>query len=171
MINRFNRKEFYRHVNGQCSFKSFPGANSKDLNHYVIPTLNNVKPDVALIHVGTNDVRKRNGNFRDENEIANEILEVGRNCRKNGVNKVFVSSIVCRRKPEENDLVQKINRSVMNMCVNEGYIFVDNSSIGTDHFWNDGFHILTTLVLIYWQMILLMQLILYDVMIGTRGWE
>ena len=63
MINRFNRKEFYRLVKGHCTFKSFQGANSKDLNHYVLQTLNNVKPDVAMVHVGTNDVRKRKESF------------------------------------------------------------------------------------------------------------
>ena len=29
----------------------------------------------------------------------------------------------------------------MNMCVNEGYFFVDNSSIGTDHLRDDGLHL------------------------------
>ena len=41
---------------GKAFFRSFSGANSKQLNHYIIPTLVDDKPDVVLLHVGTNDI-------------------------------------------------------------------------------------------------------------------
>ena len=47
------------------------GANTKQLQHYIMPTLQNDKPDAVIIHVGTNDILQKNQN---EKEIANYIF-------------------------------------------------------------------------------------------------
>ena len=41
---------------GRIHLKLFPGAKSKQLNHYVKSTLDEYKYDSAIIHVGINDI-------------------------------------------------------------------------------------------------------------------
>ena len=50
--NDFNME--LRH--GKAFFRSFSGALAKQLRHYIIPTLIDVKSNVIVIHVGTNDI-------------------------------------------------------------------------------------------------------------------
>ena len=39
-------------------FKCFSGANTKQLNHYVIPVLVDDKPQTVVIHIGSNAIAK-----------------------------------------------------------------------------------------------------------------
>ena len=43
-------------VTAKPFFRSFSGANAKQLRHYIIPTLIDDKPDAITIHVGTNEM-------------------------------------------------------------------------------------------------------------------
>ena len=45
--------------NGSAQFMIFPGCNSKELYHYLDPTLENENFGNAVIHVGTNDINNR----------------------------------------------------------------------------------------------------------------
>ena len=83
--------------NGTVFVKSFTGATSNDLNTYVGPTLNKDKPDAVVIHIGTNDVSNLRFHDRKPKEVTDEIIQIGSKCRENGVNEVFISSIVCRK--------------------------------------------------------------------------
>ena len=38
-------------------FRSFSGANSKQLDYYIVPNLEDDKPDFVLLHVGTNNTQ------------------------------------------------------------------------------------------------------------------
>ena len=71
--------------------KVHPGCTPLDLNYYYKRTLELEKPDICIIHVGTNKIG------RDEPfEIANGIAETVKTCHDLGVNKVYVSSIIYR---------------------------------------------------------------------------
>ena len=50
--NDFNKE--LRH--DKAFFRSFNGANAKQLRHYIIPILIHDKPDATVIHVGANDI-------------------------------------------------------------------------------------------------------------------
>ena len=41
---------------GRIQLKAFPGAKANQLNHYVVPTLEEFDYDCAIIHVGINDI-------------------------------------------------------------------------------------------------------------------
>ena len=52
-------REFNRSItNATARLKSFPGAASKELTHYVVPTLQEESFSLALIHIGINDILK-----------------------------------------------------------------------------------------------------------------
>ena len=48
-------------INGdKVYFQCFSGANTKQLDHYVIPALVDEKPQTVLMHIGSNDITKFN---------------------------------------------------------------------------------------------------------------
>ena len=47
-------------TNGKARFKYFRGATSKELLHYIDPTLKESNFEVAVIHVGINDLMNSN---------------------------------------------------------------------------------------------------------------
>ena len=79
--------------NGKAYFRSFSSATSKQLDHYIIPSLVDDHPDAVIIHVGTNDI-SYNANYED---IARNIIKIGSSCKSHGVNNVFVSSILVKK--------------------------------------------------------------------------
>ena len=73
---------------------------AKRLLHYCLPTLADEKPEVVVIHVGCNDLTTKRGELLNQtfvNEVADVIIDMGKVCIQNGVNKVFISSIVCSK--------------------------------------------------------------------------
>ena len=65
---------------GRIHLKSFPGAKSKQLNHYVKPTLDQYKCDSAIVHVGINDIL-RCKNKSELEELPTNIKEIGKTCQ------------------------------------------------------------------------------------------
>ena len=64
--------------NDMCKYssllkRSFPGCTASQLTHFAKPSLQEDKPDIAIIHVGTNNLTKKN---QTEVEIFIEIMDV-----------------------------------------------------------------------------------------------
>ena len=57
-------------------FKCFSGANTKQLDHYVIPALVDEKLQTVVIHIGPNDITKFTYHDVDVNDLANRILQM-----------------------------------------------------------------------------------------------
>ena len=56
-IKRIRRNDFNKELkNGKAIFRSFSGANTRQLDHYILPPLVDDKPDAVIIHVGTNNI-------------------------------------------------------------------------------------------------------------------
>ena len=56
-VKRIRRIDFNKELrHGEPYVRSFSGATSKQLDHYIIPSLVDDKPDAFIIHVGTNDI-------------------------------------------------------------------------------------------------------------------
>ena len=62
-------------------FKCFSGANTKQLDHYVIPVLVDKKPQTVVAHIGSIDITKFNYHDVDVNDLANRIVQIGLKCR------------------------------------------------------------------------------------------
>ena len=144
ITKRVRGKEMNKHLlNGRAFIKSFPGARSKELNHYIVPTIAEENPDAVVIHVGTNDLNPKRGRPEKSNQkIAEEIVQIGRDCRFQGINQIFISSITCRRKQEEMEKVREINNITKGLCATENFNFISNDSINVQHLWKDGLHLL-----------------------------
>ena len=82
-IKRIRRNDFNKELkNGKAIFQSFSGADTKQLDYYILPPLVDDKPDAVIIHVGTNDTLT-NANHE---EIARIVIKIGFNCKNHGVN-------------------------------------------------------------------------------------
>ena len=122
---------------GKAFFRSFSGANSKQLDHYIIPTLVDDRPDAALLHVGTNDILSN----ANDTELANNIINVGLNCKNHGVSNVFISSILVKKNPKLNPVVQRINYQLRELSEINGFLFINNDVMTTEDLWRDDIHL------------------------------
>ena len=77
-------------------FKCFSGANTKQLDHYVIPVLVDDKPLTVVIHIGSNDIAKFNYHDVDLNYLPDRILQIGLNFRYYGVESIAIASVPLR---------------------------------------------------------------------------
>ena len=143
MVKRIKGFQIARSLRqGKVFVKSFPGATCNDLKHYVVPTLEQECPDTVVIHIGTNNIRPRSNNVVSTPEqIATEIIEIGKNCKRVGVSNIIISAITCRKNQIDNDKVRVVNEQVRNLCVEENFSYISNNSITQSHIWEDGIHL------------------------------
>ena len=115
-LNNFNKE--LRH--GKAFFRSFSGANAKQLRHYIIPALIDDKPDAIVIHVGTNDIL----NHANHEDIARSIINIGLDCKKNGVNEVLISSVLVKKNRNLAAIVSLVNDMLRDLCEKNGLFYL-----------------------------------------------
>ena len=114
---------------GYAKFKTFPGADSKEILHYVNPTLESGSYDSAFLHFGVNDLRQKAISKSDSvGNLIENIRKTAVKCMSHGVSKVFVLAIV-RNKRIPESLLEEVNERISFMCKDNSFIFVDNSNI------------------------------------------
>ena len=137
ICKRINMNQFNSHLrNATAIKKSFPGATTSQLKHYIIPTLEEEKPDTVVICIGTNNFTKTN---KSVDEIAKEIITIINICHGAGVNEVYVSGIICRPLYQAN--VDELNRILKSYASIHNYKFIENSNINQNHLWKDKLHL------------------------------
>ena len=128
--------------NAKCVIKSFSGAKIDDLQHYAIPPLEQEKPDIAVIHVGSNNVTYDNLGD-DPNVIAEKIIQIGQRCIEYGVKDVIISSIFVKHSLTLSAFIRKINDELRVLCELCNFKFVSNDNIIRKHLCGDGVHLTT----------------------------
>ena len=83
--------------------------------HYANPTLEESEFDVAIIHVGINDLLNCEGDIDQINNILRNIEQIVYKCRQYSVKNIFLSGLVItNRLPEQ--LMKEFNKSIRNIC-------------------------------------------------------
>ena len=140
MVKGIRMREFNSYVrNGFMKLRPFPGATTKQLAYYAVPSLVDETPDRVIIHAGCNDIPNRNSS---PEEIAKEIIKLAELSRAYGVNDVFVSALICRANTYLNDKVTRVNFLLNIICKEKGFIFIENKNIELGDLWKDGLHLL-----------------------------
>ena len=144
MVSRVKVREFnncVKEVGLQATMrkKFFPGGKAKELAHYLQPTFEAMKPDVFILHVGTNDLQERNF---DAKTLLTDIIRICQDARDKGVNTIFVSSIIARKDLSLQRRLDEINLILENDCKENGFIFISNENIMHEHICNDGVHLI-----------------------------
>ena len=137
-IKRIRRNDFNKELkNGKAIFQSFSGADTKQLDHYILPPLVDDKPDAVIIHVGTNDILT-NANHE---EIARNIIKIGLNSKNHSVNDVVISSVLVKKNPNLNALIRRVNDLLRDLCSMNGFGYICNDAITTEYLWKDGINL------------------------------
>ena len=111
----------------------FPGAKASQMNHYIIPTLEEYKYDCAIIHVGINDILP-NKNNTDMYNLPDSILEIANTCQNCNIGKIFISAILKWTKVN----ILQIDKTLKYLCSRGNFIFAEHKNIGFDDLWVDG---------------------------------
>ena len=79
-LNRINKSRFKNdNIEHAVYFKCFSGSNTKQLNYYANPTLVDEQPNTVIVHIGSNDITKFNYSKVDVEDLAQRIIDVGKN--------------------------------------------------------------------------------------------
>ena len=117
---------FQKSVNGgKTYFHVFRGATSKRLNHYILPVLHEEHPEVVLLHIGSNDINNQTKNGINNEELMGDIINTVKSCIDIGVKEVVIS-ILSKKNIALTRLIRKVNDSLREQCVLNGYGFTSN---------------------------------------------
>ena len=86
------------------------------MNYYVILELLEDKPDIVIVHVGTNDVLNR----CDQDQIIKNMQQIYITCKKINVNQVTILGIFSC-KTMDNSVINYINKNLKVQSTTEGY--------------------------------------------------
>ena len=115
--------------NGNVKISVHPGATSVDMKDYINPTIRR-KPDVLIIHVGTNDLNT------EIDTVANLQTTINRVKKKSSETKIIISSLLMRHDQKNiEEKVLQLNRDIKKLCEENliDYICnknIDNSCLG-----------------------------------------
>ena len=116
--------------------KSFSGATSSCMEHYMVPSMEK-KPDNVILHVGTNDLKS----VDTANKIAGRIVDLAVKCVRNfSVNRVVVSGIV-QRGDNLRGKAKLVNDIVRGSCLSRNIPFICNENINLSDLNNSKLHL------------------------------
>ena len=133
---KFLRSDEMSSVNNAVNVMKHPGSTTDDMVDYVRPVTRK-KPDVIIMHVGTNDLTKGVNTMSKVRKIVSAIQEVDstRNIQ------LGFSSIVQRADKDYSKEIKDINTRLKSYCLGKGLIFVDNSNIDESCLNNSKLHL------------------------------
>ena len=122
----------------RVSVKYFSGANTNQLDYYVVPLLVDEKPDGGVIHIGSNDITKINYNNVNAEELAHRIINIGLKCRSYRVINIAVSSILKRSSFNINQVIHQVNNILKSLYKINDFSYICNDLVNENYFWKDG---------------------------------
>ena len=142
-LQYFGKERFKKNVDGaNVYFKFFSGANTKQLDYYVVPALADESPDSVIIHIGSNDIAKSNCNNENVEDLAKKIIYIGVKCKACKVSNIAISSILVRSDPKINQVIKQVNRLLQELCKTNNIYFICNNAIDNTFLWKVGLHLI-----------------------------
>ena len=139
-IQRNKLSKSFQKDSARCVLKPFGGAKVEDLEHYIIPNLEQNKPDVVVIHIGSNNVSYNKLNI-DPSVLAENIIRIGTKCMQYGVEEVVISSIFVKESIELSAYIRRVNEKLQGLCSKHKFHFVSNDNISRKVLCGDGVHL------------------------------
>ena len=72
--------------------------------------------------------------------IMHIILDIGKKCKRYGVEKVFISALVISRRVNPNR-IENLNKLIKEGCNLHDFVFIGYRNIKDEHLWKDGIHL------------------------------
>ena len=111
--------------NDQVQVKTHLGATTDDMIDYIKPTIRQ-KPDIVIVHSGTNDLTKDVNTMNRVRKVVAAVKEID----TEGKIKLGFSGIVARGDINKEDIVSTNNR-LEKYCKGNEFFFIDDSNIDT----------------------------------------
>ena len=99
----------------KCVMESFSGARIQDLEHYVTPHFEHDKPDIVVIHLGTNNVSYNNLD-KYASILAENIIKVENKCIDFVVEELVISPIFVKESIRLSSIIRKLNDELRFLC-------------------------------------------------------
>ena len=122
---------------GIAQFKAFPGSTSQQLNHHLIPVLQEHEYNGAIIYIGIKDLIKNPNENKYATKIPRGVIDIALQCQNHNIGTVFISSIVYSTKVNY-ELLYKVNNFLHEECVKNGFYFIDNAAVTERDLWKEG---------------------------------
>ena len=141
IIRGIRVRDFNQQVkNDYAKFKSFPGCNSKEILHYIEPTLETGFYDNVILHVGVNDLLNDKLSRSTDNLMSN-LVNIVNKCKSFGVMDLFLSGIDFNKRIPYT-VIKKVNEKIADMCKKNSIVFTDNGNISNVDLYQDGLQLL-----------------------------
>ena len=114
--------------------KSFSGATSTAMSHYLKPNLE-MKPDEVILHVGTNDLKSNT-----PQEVTDKIIDLARQVEDSSEARVVISSLVAR-KGKLNEKVIQVNKLLKRYCSQNEWQLIEHLNISHKGLNRGGLHL------------------------------
>ena len=116
MLKMLNSERMRRSIGENAVIKTFPGAKTSDMKHYVQPALL-TKSKRIVIHVGTNDISKGT----EPKAVVNGIEDLYKGIvNSNKSIQIAISEIIFRDNLELNNKIETANELLNNICLKHG---------------------------------------------------
>ena len=130
MIKFIDARKLRHSTNMKIAVKTFPGARTEDMIHYVKPTLSK-QPSQLIIHVGTNDLSSKS-----PTEIVKSIAVLGDAIKTEDPKIVLTFSEVITRN-DEKALADKVNllvnKHLDKLCTQRNWGLISHENIKNTH--------------------------------------
>ena len=141
-MNRIHKDKFKESTpKARVYVKSFSGANTNQLDYYVVPLLVDEKPNKVVIHIGSNDIVKFNYNSFSAEELAHRIINIGLKCRSFGVSNIAVSSNLKRSGFNINQVIYQVSNILKRICRINDFSYICSDLVNENYLWKDGLHL------------------------------
>ena len=88
--------------------KSFSGTKIQDLKYFVTPHLEHVKPDIAVIHIGSGNMSYNNLDI-NVSILTTNIIKIRKKCIDYGAEEVVISSVFVKESIRLSSIIRKVN--------------------------------------------------------------
>ena len=133
---KFLRSDEMPSANNAVNVMKHPGPTTDDVVDYVRPVTRK-KPDVVIMHVGTNDLTKGVNTMSKGWKIVSAINKVNNNRNI----QLGLFSIVQRADKDYSQEIKNINTRLNSYCLGKGLIFVDSSNTDKSFLNNRKLHL------------------------------
>ena len=121
ILNNIEGKGISKH--GNVKVTGFSGSTSGDLKHHAIPTINR-KPDVLILHIGSNDLTKGGDTCANIETIISKVR------KSSSHTKIVLSSLIIRKdKQYLEQQVGELNIKLQKLCEDNLIDMIDNSNV------------------------------------------
>ena len=133
---KFVKSENLSDENYIANIRTNPGCTTEDIADYIKPIIRR-KPDIILVHTGTNDLTHSVNTMSKVRKIVKAVEELYGNNEK----KLGFSRIIVRKDRDLEKEIKETNTKLKNYCIGKGFIFVDNANIKEKCLNNSKLHL------------------------------